>query len=491
MTKSSRSLDAWLFALFAGISGVAFWWTRQPRIFGDGAWLPDLLVDPASNAINGLHPGYPLFARVAGFCLPGLDALSLGWAISAGASALGCGFTFLFCRRFGLERLASCFATALVVVTPVTWFFATTIEVHATTFLCVAFAAWLTLALPWRWFWPSLVVSACALTLAFLCHQTVALLGFGWLFLVARAHRSATDRPLSRARLVGALALLALVPLATTLWLRHGDAGRHGGVARELRMILGHIDMANALPMAWHGWLRPLALLVPIAAWGACVVPRRLGADARVVLLSLTLPSILVLVLLYTVPERGGYFLGSLPFVAVLAGCAFEASRRGRVVLWTALALQMVLGQGWIRDYNTAFHFRERDAQIARVLGDGGIVLSLGILAPSASLANGSVREVSLFQQLSHAFQRQLDPATFANEGADHVQRLAHRGPLAIDLSYELEPDRRPEFFGADDASWKVALDALTRELARRSETQRFEHRSWPMLLVLPPDPPR
>jgi hypothetical protein len=503
--------DAWVAAAFALASAVLYVALRQRVLDGDGPALVQGLL--YSDPPYWMHVAILPLARWLAPLSPDSDpSLPLAWIAVLGASG-GVAASFLLARRCGVRRGAACVAAALAAVSPGLLFHATVIEVHALHFGAVALAALLTTLLPWRRRWLAAIALLPIVLLLHGTHRTAVLLLPGWtvwaatLSMTRAAHtQPSTDRRDGRMRSMRELSYWG-APLAVGLaaaiggeaWLR-GDTvlGSIGTDSSLIRAMNGGFSPAYV----WTDWLWPLCALVPLAlAALPCLLRTR---DARAwPLLALVLPSV-VFFCLWGTTSGGGYALGTLPFVIVLAGIgierlsqrrmrtsgtAVEASTdarpgRAHAAFGTATLLALVAGQllcGALPIQREAHAAevgagRQRALAFGAALGGDGVVLALDPSALPSHLYDARAREFNFAEELVRLRVSGASPAAVAERLLVPLLAWQQRRPGRVALHLGMPPALLPTF--------QPYIDALDARCESVFVVQRFEHAQYPLLAL-------
>jgi hypothetical protein len=468
-----------LLALAAGLLYAATW---QTRFFGDGPGLyaQHVLGEGRTYPHILFHALCTVLQRAFGGADPGRGPQLL--AILSAASGVGLGW--LVFRGCGAARFGAGVASGLLALSPVLWFFGTTIEVHATLYATAAFVAAVTLWAPWQRPALALAMVTAAFPLLHFAHQSSFVLGPGFVFLVqfARARRGP---PYSwRALLlgVGPLLLAALLAGGVFAW-----CVRFGGIAKawsEVALELGgtkrYVEWENTV---WRDeWLLPLGLLVPLALAGF----PRLRREPRLTLAVGTLLGVsLAFFLWWNVLEGGGYFLGSAPFLGIPIAFLFGAwsPRKGALAL-VLLAVQGGFAHSRITTRDHGWDPATRTAQVRAALGESGLLLTTTELAPDVRCELPGVEESSLVllaHGISRREQRLVTPEELLAEVGRFLERLHERHPhVALDLSYRnLGPTDSPAL-----AHFRPHLAAFEAFLRERYVVRELPHPDWPMLVL-------
>lgn len=329
---------------------VAYTATTQGRLWGDGPEMLRLLEWEGRpwwrTWAHPLHtPLAAAFAKVAPL-ERAHDAFVLASSVPA---ALGTGACYLIARTLGAGRVAGAAGALLVAASPVLWYFATVLEVHATHAGVVAVCALASLALAPR-LGPRAFVAVHALLFGVvsLSHLTAATLVPLWALLGSFASRAfasgrtsgAAPRVVSRATLVHGAAAIGAYALAYGIAQlthhRFAAADPRGGSIADL--VLDSIEPFS-IGYFVDDWIEPLSWsLVPFGLfallWALPRTRRALEPDARafgaVALVGGFFP--FAFYAAWSLPNDGGYAAGLLPFVAVTAALfrpgARDAARR-------------------------------------------------------------------------------------------------------------------------------------------------------------------
>ncbi len=360
------------FALALALYGA----TRQEQTFSDGVHL-------ASMVSGGPAPYYNAAYVPLGWLLHRAFAASVGWSVPdalgwlsalAGAAAVAVLAVTLhrLVRRVDAQRatpLALAWA-ALVALTPGTWFFATTVEVHSVQLLGAALATHLALAARDAQARRATALLAAACAAAMLTHLVHALLLPG---LVVLARAGVGREPLrwrAAAARIGVVALvLALLGALVFLQARATDAQRatHANPAGVLvvfgRMLADGLRTRGLFGPSEVGAFLAAELLRPAGALAlglvALLFARRAGLRAGGLVAALPF---LVVLPQGGIREDGAYYLSLYPLLALALadGTARWTGRRGaglaRVALALVVALALAQGAfGWrrLRAYDT------------------------------------------------------------------------------------------------------------------------------------------
>lgn len=456
--------------------------TSLTRIYGnDGAMLADWTAQPHLASHQYHNTLYLPSARLLDALLPrGLlidagDPLALAKSLSAVAAALAVAFTYACCRQLGAKRLPSVAGTVLLAVSPVTWFFAAAIEVHALHFAVVSFCAFVTLAAPWHRPVLATALTALAFVLPYLSHQSAPVLGPGWLLLVQCARkRSGEPFPLAALFWIGVVLLLSLLLGNMLVHWRRGL-----GFTVDLPLLtttIGRWRRAFTPDIVWTALLEPLFLLVPVALAAACW--RRVDGWLRACAAATMVP-LIACVLWWGIPERGGYLLGPCFLLAALAALAWSRLPRTLAVVTALLAIATQSWVAWrqVRDFDAeGFQLAERVAVVRAHLGTNALLVSANDNAPNITAWLPAVQELNLLATL--ASYPPLD--TWSPAIQTLVRDLARQQPFALDTSYRLRTDL-PDLV-------RDAMTLFEGAVRRDYRVTEHPHSSWPLWIVEPPN---
>lgn len=471
---------------------AAGWWlaaallyaaTFQGRMYGDGGLFANkfvgLLPDGTSAAL------YLPVARLVSSCSPDGDPLRPLELLSIFGGALGVSCTWLIARAFGAGRPGAATACALLALSPVCWFFSTTIELHGLHFGVTAAGLAVTLYAPWRRPTWALGITLVGFSLAYLTHKTGLLLLPGWVAVVQVA-RTRVAPPFRRRTLLFGIAPLFAGAALVTIAIERGLTP-----SRELTEL--GTWMASAwspdLTMLWEGWLLPHFLLLPLAFYA--LLARRGRSDLRIALgLSIFVPGTALIAI--GVPELGAYFLGAAPLLAATVACL--PFQRGMLLALTLVSMQAVAGWGQVRRFDCGFRTEDRVTIVRELVGEErGVLLSVaGNCAPRIEIHLPRVTEYNLSVDLVRARGERKGAERFATEIVERIEGVLERSEyLIVDQSYRhaFAPDLNPTVRAAPALSHGLSrmdpyLEALEVALHERFEIEYVPHRSWPMMIV-------
>ncbi|MDF1799638.1 MAG: hypothetical protein P1V81_10715 [Planctomycetota bacterium] len=418
----------------------------------------------------------------------GLGLSAAATFFSAVAVALGCAGSLLFARGLGLERAQALGVALLAATSPAAIFHGTQVEVHALTLGMVGLGAAVTVNSPWRHFHLALLLSALALVAAFLAHETTALLGIGWVALVALAasQHHATDLGFRGALLRvapalfgGGLLAILLVPSVRALAARSVGLGADDSTG-YLDVVLqygGHVGYGESL---YEGFLLPLGLLLVFAAIGLLRCKIREGLTLAL----LVLPSMAFLTW-WRVPERGGYVLAVLPFLALLAWRGLpQLGRGGRgPALVVVLLLQATFGIAQVRRHDSVLDPNLRVEAVQAALGDEGVLLSPMLFGRPIGVDLPRVEEVWIGAWIRSAKAAGIPPEDFGPWAAEEIARgmRARPGtPVAFEANIDMAVHR------ATAQAAMPYLRALHRAIDERFVMQAEQRAEWRIALLTP-----
>jgi hypothetical protein len=466
--------------VFAG-SAALYVSTIQARQFGDSSLLYQEFAAHPDGGGYWYHALYMPAAGLLGRVLDGLTPPQVLKALAAGCGALGAACAYVLARLWRAPPTAALLAAALLALSPGYWFFATTVEVHTLHAVCVGLCALAVLAAPWRRPLVAAALAACTLPILFPSHQSALLLGPGFVALAQHARSLRGLAPLRwRTLLLGVgpmylAGMLAGIPLAA--WLcRRPVTGLLGGT----HVALEEFQQGFSVGDTWTGWLQPLGLLLPIALAG--VFGGRFARWSLAAPLAFVLPSALFFVL-WGLPERGGYTLGSSMFLVVLAAAGL--SRPGSGARWLgalALAAQAAWAFTALRAYDApewGARLRERRQAIVEAIGERGGVISLNITFQYIEAALPDVVELSLVTELVGALDRGEGPEQFIAAVEPRLESFLARPDFAVVLDQSHRPTL--ERVAPLALSYDAALQAW---LAQRCRLVPVAGSEWPLLLV-------
>jgi len=472
-----RSDWFWGIVLALGF-GLLYVATAQERFYSDGAGLVEFFARGTGESYY--HVLYLPLCRALGALLGSDDPLLVPRALSQVSGAVAVGSTFLLCRSCGIDRDRALFAAMLLGVTPAVWFFSTTVEVHAVHLAAVAVGALVVMLAPWRWVPVALGLSALTVPLLYGSHITAVLLMPGWIALVVHA-RGRQHCMCSRRGLVVVAVVLGLAAL---LSVAGANAMRGLGFTLDTSQVRGQISDFYRPPRAWwmilDGWLWPTLLLMPLAL--VSLSRRSTPLTERIALAALIVPSTLFF-LVWGVAEKGAYFLGTAPFMALAAARSVPREMMAdRGPAFAAAVLILVQGAaGWHHraSFDQGFEMSARAEAVEQAIGAQGLLISTGDWAIDISIQLPGVREERWVDVLAEAAMAGHSPEQIAPA----VRALApavEAGPVAVDLSHRVfRGPQRVEFF-------QPYYKAIEAELERTFATRVIEHESWPMMVLKP-----
>ena len=459
--------------------------TFQGRMYGDGGLFANKLVGFSRDGTSAVL--YLPLARLVSRGGGGDDPLGSLKLLSIVGGALGVSCTWLIARGVGARRGGAATACALLALSPMCWFFSTTIELHALHFGVTAACVVVTLYAPWRRPAWALAMTLLAFPLVYLTHKTGLLLLPGWVALVQVA-RSRVAAPFRlRTLLFGVAPALSLAALATIVIEERLTPSRE---LTELGTWVA-INWSPGITMLWEGWLLPHFLLLPIAAYALLVLPLR-TALRFALWLSVLVPWAAMIAI--GVPELGAYFLGSAPLLAAAVACV-PVERRMLPVL-VLVVLQAVAGFGQVRRFDRGFQIADRVAIVREIVGEErGLLLSVaGNSAARIEIHLPRVAEYNLSNDLIRARVQGECEEQFAARIVARIEQVLERTEVVlVDQSYRhaFQADLNPTVRGAPTVAHDFSrltpyLQAFEVALHESFEVEYAPDRSWPMMIVRP-----
>ncbi|MCZ6596910.1 MAG: hypothetical protein O7B99_04655 [Planctomycetota bacterium] len=480
--------DAALALVLAVGCALLFRATAQARFANDGPVLATLFVtEPEAVHWQVLYlPAARALAKVVvwGDVFEPLRVLN---ALGAG---IGVAASFLLARGLGVAGRQALAAAVLLAVSPCVWFFGTSVEVHALHFGMVGACACGTLFAPWRRPMLAGAVSALLLALTYLTHGTAPLMGLGWVLLAAcgRARVAAPFLPRTLFLVVGPafLGVLMLVVWSVKSW---WSAAFDEPPTLELDLIRGYAEHTSSAAFLWTGLLKPLALLAPVVVVGLVVLGRsRAARDRRVAIAcAAAIAPPLVFLTWWGVPERGGYLLGLAPFLAVLATAAFGRPSRGSLFVVAGLVLlQAAVAWTGKRGFDASFDPADRVELVHEHLADGGVLGTIGYLAPDISIWLPEVEEVDLVRRnpddeldsIQEGWEADVPAADLARSMKAIIEQARSRGAVALDVSYR---DGEWSLAGEEFLEYVIAFE---QALLSHYTTRIVRRGSWTLILM-------
>jgi hypothetical protein len=468
-------------------AGLVYACTFQTRFYGDGpglASLHALALDEAYYNVLYLRAARALrwLLSLAGVGDP-FAALRL---LSILPAALGLGTTFVMLRAAGAEVFGAFVSTLALAASPALWFFATTIEVHALDFATVAGVALLILVAPWRAPARALALVAAAFPSIVWAHVTSATLGPGLVFLVQSARARRTGERYSLPALLlgvgGFLCLVLVLALVASHVLRTGSfAGLRSDVLAGTSLKVPHAP--EACPVWSHEWILPYGALVPLAAAGFARLRREPGLVAAI---GLALGVPLAFFLWWGVCERGGYFLGSAPFLLVPVAFLLGRWSSGK----GALAALLVAGHGLLARHEIAAFDRgfdplERVAQVRAAIGESGLLITVGRFAPDIRCYLPGVEELVLpnfVRQIRAGASEPWSSEELVYRMEFHLEGLLERWGSVV---LEPGPARVFDETSGGDRDLVHDVDTLLAHLRTRYEVRDLPHPDWPLTVLV------
>lgn len=310
-----RSLGLWdvLIALsLIGIAAIVYSLGRQERFYGDAA----LLLHNYARDRALYHPLHHAFVTL--FTSAGADLLLALRLASSVPSVLAVGVLFAALRRMGASQFAATFATLMAACASSSYFFSTTIEVHALQMLLVALALFFLSGLPKSSLGLSLISAGTAAVCLAGSHPTsiLALPGLGLIFWSRMRKGGVESRVL--VRVFAVLALTSL--LAGALVMRNYMAYKGIDLAELYDWAKWDLSLAPGrnlpIPIVFleNQFVRPLFLLPVLAAVALMFDLFRDRLRAGSILLWVGGQAVILAGAPFN--ERGAYFLTTAPALA-------------------------------------------------------------------------------------------------------------------------------------------------------------------------------
>jgi len=437
-----KRLATLLIALLLAFACAALYEASQQRtLVDDGFDLGTYLDSHEPHRRIWMHVLYLPLGRLVAAAGAGPGPYHVLGMLSAVAGALGLAALWLALRANG-ARISIAFTLALITgLTPVVWFYSTTVEVHAVHFAFVSIALCTVLLVPWRRTVLAHALASLACSGLFLSHQTGVLLVPALALLSLHAQRRQgleLDTRRALLRLVGCYGLATLLAIGLERWLRGGGDARtplefirvYGGESASL----GWWTRELLVPL---GLLLPLALVALALRQGSLELRRAVGA------------ALLVAIAFFGwwgVETRGGYFIGLVPFLALLA--AEPVQRVVDRVGWSKIAatacVSFVLLVMYVFSGNTKYRPLDPNGLLYRsliadhALPEGGILISLDPRCQPVDLYRPSIRELNASRRVALALAHGVDPHALAeliaSETAAQCNELG--GAVAIDHGF-------------------------------------------------------
>jgi hypothetical protein len=486
-TGVNRSWDASIAAALFVALLLVFHGLAQDTTYGDGA--PMLVVFAREGAYRVLWQHVLHFP--VGFALRWLGVGDTAFeslrAVSVVSGAAGAALAYILFRAWRCSRAAALGGSLLLALSPAWVFYSTTIEVHALHAACFAFAACAVVLAPWQRPWLAAALSALALPLVSLSHQSGPILGAGLLAMVqvGRERRGLSPLgwralclgigPLYLAMLAGAFAWGAVLGGSTV-------TDQVISNAAQVSFFHNHSEIETFAAL----WLEPFYVLVPLLLV-ACV-STRLGRWRSMAIGATLIPS-LVYFTAWGVPERGGYALPSAVVIAVGAAALIDripARRVAGLVAVLLVGVQFLASLAGIRSYKGPVWddvTSVRTEVFREALGERFVLYSLNFLFQPID-GPPDAREVNLYPDLLRAGVEGTPHERFAHEIVSRIAADVDAGAVeragasvGLDLSY------RRELLAAR-SEWIAYMDALMALLEERFWLQRTEHPRWPVVLI-------
>jgi hypothetical protein len=444
--------------------------TLQDWYYGDGPQLVNRFVQSieAGRLEIWMHVLYMPAAYLLECALPGYQPLLALEMLSALSMAVVLGGSFLVARGFGVSRKGAWIAAALWLVTPASWFFGTSIEVHGTHAAAVAVGACITLFGPWRVPVLAVALSCAVFPLVYLTHRTGLLLGPAWVLLVQFAKMRATGAGFGWRGLVFGVGVAHLGSLVLAMlvgqMLYGGDASL--GVTTTLAFV-EKLYRGYSWRVVEYGVVYPFAFLIPVLILG-CL---GWGSLQRWLLVAAVLPITSMFLFVFGDPTEGGYFLGVAPFLLAITGHGLDRMK-GPLLGWVVLTLlvgQATMGVRRVR-FSGYEHLGperiERAERTHELFPDGGVVVALDFDSQTISGMYEGLREMNLVRILE-ASRATRTPEQFAI----HLREMAKTfgKNLAFDLGYGKHREVVPDTVAYADATFAaLRRNGPTRKITIR-----------------------
>ena len=149
----------------------------------------------------------------------------------------------------------------------------------------------------------------------------------------------------------------------------------------------------------------------------------------------------LVFFLWFRVPERGGYMLGLLPFLAPVAAVGLQgiASARRSAALGLVLALQVAGGLWAKHDYDSMLDPARRMELVRKVTGGSGTFLTANAYLPPLRFDDPKDEQYSLGPMVSESIRGTVTPQEFATNGLALVEFLVTQNPSVLERGLYFE----------------------------------------------------
>ena len=443
--------DGWTTAALFAAALLLYVLTFQVRVYGDGKLFVPWLAHEGRSLAATRHPLYLFLGRGLLARFPGLEPGSVLRWLSAFGAALAVALVWSTARGLGTARRGALVAACLLALAPATWFFATTVELHALHMGMVALLLWALVRAPWHRPRLAYLIAAVPLPLVLASHMSGALLLPGWLLAgieLERRARGENARPLGRSlgSAVFAVSLAAIAGVWLSVVLR--EVGPLNARPQVTRFLVNHFHWPDTAGLG-RAWLGGLGLLVPAALVGAYRLRTAPGLVAAGALLSL--PYVLFF-LVWGPVEAGAYTLGAAPVLALFAAHAAYRPRHVRLDVAALLLLGQLL-LAWPRvvtqDALAAERVTDRAALVRDALGEEGILISLERTRQPIEDRLPGILELNLVPQLrtglrfgTAAQALRTEFLAFVLERTDAAERLGL--PIALDLGYREWIDGEP-----------------------------------------------
>jgi hypothetical protein len=184
-----------------------------------------------------------------------------------------------------------------------------------------------------------------------------------------------------------------------------------------------------------NGVFLGLGLLLPLAILGAM----RMRGFQLALFAALVLPHLLFFTW-YAESNRGGYFFGILPFLAVLVAEAVGRQRGGLWIGTLAVPTQALLSLWLLHQFDARYsedEFETRTAIVRDAIGERGVVISFEPTLQPITLRFPAIRELNVREYLSDVVHQGLPPEEAGRRTLEYVRRVdqEYDVPVILDLS--------------------------------------------------------
>ena len=418
----------WIPIAFLLVGTLGYGLTFQEWLWGDGAQLLENYVNTPPGALPRWgHPLYFIAVFLVDVVTGELPVEAFRWTSALGGGLLLGGLSWLLLMA-GFRAMVAVLGTLLLGLSPLVWFQATSVEVHALHGGCVALGV---AAVYWSLDRRKVVRRAVGLAAGFLVagtHLTGVLLLPGWAFLFWRANAREERRLASTA--------VDTSILGIGMGAAYGLVQYLSGGAEAGSDILQTASMAmdDAGGTVWSLFLQEwicrlgftLIALLPIAFRSR--PPRPL----LVVALVFAVPSILFFSVL-SIATSGGYYMGTAPFIGVLAAIGIERAgpRVARLAVMLILANSLIGYRALhvpLAEHRSVLS-EQRIALAQEALPEGGLWVSADSTLQTVSGRAAGVSEVNINQSLVQMASTGASHAEFNQFILGHLDRMVPENP--------------------------------------------------------------